>query len=135
MSNVDTFLDHHGVKGMRWGRRKSRDESGDSAKPGKPKKLTRQEVKAEKASFYEARAKKMLKTALEDSESLIAVRMPNDYATTITTGKEFVDYMTRGGIMDVRLSNVYATRDKKTKEYVVNKNFNETFVRSDKKKR
>lgn len=134
---VDTWLAHFGVKGMRWGKRKARDDSsGDasSAPPAKPKKLTGKEVRAEKREFYQKKADNLLKKATEDPESLIAVRTPGDYATTIATGREFMDYMARGGMMDIRLSDVYATKDK-SGNYVVNENMNQKFVRSDKKKK
>lgn len=32
MTEIDTFLEHHGVKGMRWGVRKSRNADGSSVK-------------------------------------------------------------------------------------------------------
>ena len=38
--NEDDTLDHHGVKGMKWGRRKKRETSGSSSP--KANKLTKE---------------------------------------------------------------------------------------------
>lgn len=134
---TDAFLAHFGVKGMRWGKRKARDsDSGGESSGGssKPKKLTRKEVKQEKADFYQKKADNLLKVASTDPDSLIAVRTPNTYIATVATGKEFLDYMAKGGYMDIKMSDVYATKDANSGNYVLNDKMNQRYVRSDKKK-
>ena len=61
--SIDEALEHFGIKGMHWGVRKSSDSSSSP-------KLTRKEVKAEKKAFYQNKAEKLFKTALDDPEVL-----------------------------------------------------------------
>lgn len=126
---TEHILEHHGVKGQRWGVRRNRDNSGPGGKAAKPAKLTREQVKAERDAFYQKKAQHILDTAIKQPESLIALRTQND--AVIVTGKEFVNHMSRGGLMDIRASDVYATRPGNKGPYVLNPNINTAFVRSD----
>lgn len=132
---TEAFLEHVGVKGMRWGHRKAEDSAGSSSGSEKPKKLTRKEVRAEKNEFYVKKGDNIVRTAAKHPDSLIAIRNYGDYVPTIVTGKELLEHMAKGGLLDVKNSDVYATKNQKTGEYWLNENMNQRFVRSDKKKK
>lgn len=130
---VDNFLAHFGVKGMRWGRRKATENSGDSSGSSpKPKKLTRKEARAEKDAFYQNKGTNLLNKALKDPDILIELHN-GDIIPTITTGKEFVSYLEKGGVMNLKMTDVFAQQEKKNGQYVLNEN-REKYVRSDKRK-
>lgn len=112
---VANVLAHHGVKGMKWGQHK---------------KLSRKEVRAEKHAFYEAKANRLIQQALKDPTTLIALNTGGVHPTVVT-GREFVQHLSYGGVMNIKMTDVYAT--KKKGQYVMNQNPNEKFVRSDKK--
>jgi hypothetical protein len=120
MSEVDNFLAHYGVKGMRWGHRKP-DDSGGAA----PKKRSRKELravnKAGREKFNQDRADKVLGAALKKGDGvLIKTHMPYDQYPTIMSGKEFTTYLSRGGAFDIRMTDIYATKDEKAGTYVLN---------------
>lgn len=145
MSNdVDRFLEHFGVKGMRWGVRRTdeqlaraskgkKDSSSKSEKEStsKPKKLTRQEVRQEKREFYEKKASRILAEAAEKPDVLVSVLTPHSQFPTVVSGREFVDYARRGGAFNTRVSDIYARKENGS--YVINTNMNERYRRSDKK--
>lgn len=120
---------HFGTKGMKWGVRKSNAGGGGSGSG--PQKLTRKEVKMEKKQFYENKANHILKTAVDHPDVLIGVSNGSPIPT-IVTGREFVHHMSRGGQMNVRYTDIYATKSNGT--YFLNPTPNQKFVRSDKKK-
>lgn len=141
---TDTFLEHFGVKGMKWGVSRDRNRPGgadgksngsSSKKTAAPevKKLTRKEVRAEKKQFYLDRSERAAMTALKDKDSLIYTRDAFSNYPTVVTGKEFADFLARGGAFDVKMTQVYAQKDK-TGVMAVDKDFNKRFVRSDRKK-
>lgn len=121
---VDDFLAHYGVKGMKWGVRRNR-VSGDSSSSAKPKRLTRKEKRVEKKAFYEAKASRILNKALEDPEVLVSIRTPNSPYPTIATGREFVSHVTRGGMFDIRATDIFA--EKTSDGYVRNERMNERY--------
>lgn len=137
MEDVDDFLAHFGVKGMKWGKRKARDAASDSGNA--PKKLTRKEVRAEKKEFYLKKVDNVVKTAAAKPETLIKTLAYDPVlgmnVQTIMTGKELIEHLGRGGYMNAKYTDVYATKDAKTQEYVLNDKINEKYVRSDKKKK
>lgn len=102
-----TELAHYGVKGMKWGRRRG----GDSSSGGGEKRLSRKEhrakVKQDKAEFYQKKADNLLKEVLKEPISLVAVR-DRSGQTTIATGKEFMDFAAKGGMFDIRYTDIYA---------------------------
>ena len=109
---MSTELTHHGVKGMKWGVRKDKVS----------RKEVRQYNKEQRKTFYENKVSKAMTTAAKDPESLIALGTPYN-GNHIVTGKEFLTYLGNKGIMDMRLTETYASKNLKTGKYEVDKEF------------
>jgi hypothetical protein len=126
-------LAHFGVKGMRWGHRKAKDISGPSgsSKPAAPPRKTRKEVRQinreGRAKFNEEKIHKILAASTKNGgkDVLVGLTTPDSVFPTIVTGREFVEYVSRGGGFDVRLTDIYAT--KQGKNYVINENANQQY--------
>lgn len=104
---------HYGVKGMIWGKRKP--------KYTESRKEYKSRVKTERREHDEKKLDNVLKTSLKKGdEVLIKTRTAGDNVMTITSGKEFVDFLSKGGVFDARVTDVFATLDKKTGQYVQN---------------
>lgn len=110
-------LQHFGVKGMKWGKR-----SAKAASSPRPKKMTRQEIRADKDAFYQKKLKNVIDTAMKDPENLISLRAAGTPFQTLVTGREFIEYASQGGIMDATMTDVYAT--KRGDKYLLNENVN-----------
>lgn len=104
-------LSHFGIKGMHWGVRKASDSSGSQ-------KLTRKEVRAEKKDFYEKKGSRLVDTALKDPEVLI--KLTNQAGSLVITGEQFVNHLSAGGMMNVKYTDIWATKDKTSGQYVQN---------------
>lgn len=105
-------LAHYGVKGMKWGVHKKHDESRREYK-----KRTKQESR----EFYDKKADALIQASLKKGDQvLIATKLPGDYATTITTGTRFIEHLQRGGVFDVKTTEVFATQPKKNSQFVEN---------------
>lgn len=105
---TETFLAHYGVKGMRWGIRKKTDVSS------KPKRLSRKEIRQinreGRKKFYEDKANRILSEASKKGDDvLIKIVTPGSTYPTVVTGKEFTNYLAKGGAFDIKMSDVYAT--------------------------
>jgi len=103
----DDFLEHFGVKGQKWGVRKKRESSGGN----KPKKLSRRKARR---AVAQKKAEDLINTALKDPDVII-----NLNGRILVTGKEFVNHMANGGLLNVKTSRIYAQQDKPDGPYVV----------------
>ena len=109
---LEDALAHFGVKGMRWGQRKAQESTG-----GGTRKATRAEKRAHQEKFNQEKGDRLIKTAQKDPEVLIKLKTQDPYPV-IVTGKEFIQHLSNGGVMDIRASDVYAKLDKKEGGYV-----------------
>ena len=128
MMERQNFLTHYGVQGMRWGQRRAQKRADKAA--------YKSELKKHKEKFYSDKMDRVLKTALDDPESIINVYGRHGYDTMpsnmLVTGREFVEGAKMGKIMDARYTDVYAYsnkgKDGKT-GYEYNENFNARYVK------
>lgn len=113
----EDYLAHYGVKGMKWGRRK--DGSAGSKRAAKKEakaevKTAKKELKAktregksnirnrtavEKQQRDQKHLTTLTKIASKEATSLISMTGPNN-TTTLVTGKDFVDHVSRGGLLN-----------------------------------
>jgi hypothetical protein len=100
--DIYAFLEHHGVKGMRWGSRKGAS-SGDKRRGFRQRRADKRQARIQKAND-------LMTTALKDPEVLIKLNNQQ-----IVTGRQFVQFMGRGGLMDVRTTDIYAKKGPKGK--------------------
>lgn len=117
MNEVDNFLAHYGVPGMKWGKRKAQDSED------KPTRLSRKEVrlvnKEGQQKFYEDKATRIFAESLKKGEKiLVETMMAGDYVPTIMTGKQFADHALSGGVFNIKTTEVFARKE--GKQYVLN---------------
>ena len=111
--NVDeNSLQHFGKKGMKWGVRKEKQQSNSLGKSNKP---SRKEKKQEKQAATIKRGENLVNLALKEPKSLILLNRKQ-----IVTGKDFVSYLSKGGLLDIDGSGVYARQlDGPNKQYTM----------------
>lgn len=123
-SEVEDELTHYGVKGMKWGVRK--------AQPTGSKRLSRKEVrkinKEGQTNFYLDRANRAFATAQQDPSALIRTRTNLNSPPMVVTGKEFFDHALRGGVFDIKMTAIYATKSSENGPYVVDEHLNDRYV-------
>lgn len=117
MSNTDDFLAHYGVKGMKWGKRRAeRRAQEDADRAGK------QEYDRKKLDEVYSESKK------KGEKVLVKSRAAGDYADTVMTGKQFVDYVERGGVVDAASTRIFARQAKAGEQFILNAFENEQYV-------
>lgn len=109
------FLQHFGKKGMKWGVRKEKTASSGSSGSAKPQKLSRKEKKQAQHAVTIKRGENLVNLALKEPKSLILLNRKQ-----VVTGKEFVSYLSKGGLLDIDGSGVYARQlDGPNKQYTM----------------
>ena len=108
LTPADDFLMHYGVKGMKWGQRKS-DNSSNSGKESR--KEYRERIKTEKNEFYNKKMSSIVDKADKGGDDVIIQTLyAGDAYRTLTTGSEFVSQLSKGRAFDVTVTEVYATK-------------------------
>lgn len=117
---VDEFLEHYGVKGMKWGvtrddavlnrmigRRSVGETKEDKQRFKDYKKSTSfKDRRADRKQAIQAKANKTVEDALKMPTSLIRVGTPG--YPTLMTGKEFTTYLSEGGYFDAVMTDIVA---------------------------
>lgn len=119
---VEDFLEHHGVKGMKWGIRKKEYKSLDRDSKKMYRKKTSKERRADRRKAYEKNLSTITKAAAKNpSGMLVRTRRPGEQYDSVLTGKEFIDHLTKGGYVDARATQVFGYAN--TKEGIASKKF------------
>lgn len=128
----DSYLEHYGVKGMKWGVRKdeavlrrltrdmtrvapegaTRAERKASRKADKKawedykNSTTRKERRQDARDAREQKMMYLVEEAIKDPNVLLATRNSIMESPTLVMGQEFVDHMSRGGAVNVGLTEL-----------------------------
>lgn len=132
MDDVNDFLAHYGKKGMKWGVTTADSASSGGGDSASRKKLSRKEVReANKAGEREFNEKKLANVYSEakskGEQVLIKSRASGDFADTVMTGKQFVEHVERGGLIDARSTAVFARQSKAGEQFVLNADMDQQF--------
>lgn len=123
---VDSFLQHHGIVGMKWGKHKKQftEKRGDY----------KARIKSERQAHDQEHLSKVLTTSLKKGENvLVRTQLQGDYAATVMTGKQFIEMAGRGTLLNARTTDVFATLDKKKQQFVLNETPTPTYVPSERR--
>lgn len=133
---AEEFLEHYGVKGMKWGvtrdeatlrrmqgqrvrarggtRQERKDLNAQLKSDWKSykKSTTRKERKADARASQQSKADYLVDIATKHSDTaLIQVGLPGGQRI-VATGEEFVEHMALGGAMNAKTSEIYGYLDK-----------------------
>ena len=109
MSDIDAFLKHYGVMGMKWGVTKSEYKalSRDNKKQYRKKTLKERSATYKKSS--DDYTKMVINAAKTHGDNVyIATRKSNrEYASTVMTGKEFYNYIAKHGVFSQPYTEIF----------------------------
>lgn len=115
---TEEFLEHYGVKGMKWGRRRTDAQLGKAKISRKENKRLNSEAKAK---FDQKKAKSILKeSAKKGDRVLVETQYAGDPYKTLTTGTEFVNAMTQGKAFNLDATEVFARQAREGEQFVLN---------------
>ncbi|ASM62287.1 hypothetical protein SEA_NIGHTMARE_11 [Arthrobacter phage Nightmare] len=121
-TEVDNYLEHYGVKGMKWGKRQKHTEK---------RREYRARVRQERQAFQQKHLGNVLKESMKKGEDvLVKTTLQGDYAQTIMTGKQFVEMASKGALLDAKTTDVFARLDKDAGQFVLNDQPNEGYKKS-----
>jgi hypothetical protein len=107
IQDVDEFLEHHGVRGQKWGIRNKRKSGPSRRDVRKHKKQQVQKLRMDKANH-------LVETATKDPQVLIKLNRRH-----VVTGEEFINHLSRGGLLDIDGSDIWAQQEKPGGPYVM----------------
>lgn len=132
----EDYLAHYGVKGMKWGRRKNGSSGSTRSARRSAKKEAKGELKTVKKELRQKtreansnvknrsavekvrRDQKHLTTLAkiaerESATSIIALTTSPNTAPTLVSGGKFIDYISRGGVLDAKSTNLFYSEKSK----------------------
>ena len=100
------YLQHFGVKGMKWGVRRSSGSGTATVSRRQNRKMN----KTARKEYYQEKADHILKTALANKgdDTLIQV------GHSVITGQTFVNLALSGGAFNIKATNIASIRNPKT---------------------
>lgn len=149
--DLNSFLAHHGVKGMKWGQRKqdgnssstSGKSSSGSSKPNlnslsggetvSKKDVSRKELrslnKKKQEEFESKKAGEVYGEASAEKSGGKKVLVITDtgFGQMVVTGKEFADHLEMGGAFNPKATRIYARQQEEGKDFVMNNFANEVY--------
>ena len=100
------YLQHFGVKGMKWGVRRS--SGSGTAKISR--RQNRKMNKTARKEYYQEKADHILKTALANKGDDTLIQVGN----SVITGQTFVKLAASGGVFNIKATNIASIRNPKT---------------------
>ena len=103
------YLQHFGVKGMKWGVRRSSGSGTATVSRRQNRKMN----KTARKEYYQEKADHILKTALANKgdDTLIQV------GHSVITGQMFVNLALSGGAFNIKATNIASIRNQKTGDF------------------
>ena len=103
------YLQHFGVKGMKWGVRRSSGSGAATVSRRQNRKMN----KTARKEYYQEKADHILKTALANKgdDTLIQV------GRSVMTGQTFVNLALSGGAFNIKATNIASIRNPKTGDF------------------
>ena len=103
------YLQHFGVKGMKWGVRRSSGSGTATISRRQNRKMN----KTARKEYYQEKANHIIKTALANKgdDTLIQV------GTSVITGQMFVNLALSGGAFNIKATNIASIRNPKTGDF------------------
>ena len=102
----DPYLQHFGVKGMKWGVRRSSGSGTATVSRRQNRKMN----KTARKEYYQEKADHILKTAIANKGDDTLIQVGN----SVVTGKTFVNLALSGGAFNIKATNIASIRNHKT---------------------